>query len=128
MLSRGIRGMTEPIPGWSIRASSPTRHGVFEISSFLGRGNGEAYHTFNLDYRIDFELFDADTAHIVFGGHADYYKPIRRDAAFGLGWQLGGGLMTPLAGNLALRGDFRSRFGPGTSLEVLVGFNFRFAQ
>jgi PAT family beta-lactamase induction signal transducer AmpG len=128
LLSRGIRRMTEPVPGWALRASAPFKFGVFEVSTFLGRGNGESYHTFNFDYRIDLELFDADTAHIVFGGHADYYRPIDRDAAFGSGWQIGAGFITPLAGNLALRGDFRSRFGPGTSLEILVGFNFRIAQ
>ena len=125
LLTKGITGMTEPVPGWALRASTPARHGIFESSVFLGRGNGQSYSYLTLDYRIDLDLYDSQSLLFLIGAHADAYKPIERDRGFSLGWHLGGAYLVPLAGTLGARADFRYRFGPGQAAEILVGFNYR---
>lgn len=125
MLTRGIRGMTEVTPGWGMRASAPTSMGILEASSFFGRGRGQSYNSGALDFRLDLDLYEVLSAHFLLGGHADYYKPINRDAGFGLGWHYGGGVSQVIGGRLLLRADFKARYSPGSSLEVLIGFTYR---
>jgi hypothetical protein len=130
LLPSRIRGVRELIPGWGLRASAPTRQGVFEISGYTGRASGQIYNSLALSYRMDIDLLDVVPAHFVIGLHSDSYEGVFRNGTptgpkFTGGWHYGGGLSQPLAGPFLLRGDFRSRFGPGQSLEITIGLIYR---
>jgi hypothetical protein len=125
-----IRGVRELVPGWGLRASAPTRQGVFEISAYTGRASGQIYNSLGLSYRLDIDVLDVVPAHFMIGLHSDNYEGVYRNGTptgpkFGGGWHYGGGLSQSLAGPFLLRGDFRSRFGPGQSLEITASLVYR---
>ena len=127
LLSKGLKGVDESIPGWGFRASTPAGRGILELSTFLGRGNGLMYSNVELDFRFDFDLYENAEVLFLVGGHVDYYTPLGRSSATGTGFQYGGAILQPLTGALSARADFRSRYGPGTGLEVTVGLSYRTA-
>ena len=128
LLSQRI-GVTEPVPGWALKAGMPTLSGVFEAGIYLGNGNGISYRSASFDYRLPFE-FDVITGHVLLGVHADQYAtdfPRPASSKFSGGWHYGGGVSQHIVGPVLLRADFRHRFGPGISLEATLGLSIRFA-
>jgi hypothetical protein len=119
-----ILGVTEIVPGWGFLAAVPTSKGVFELATFLGRGNGIDYDSVAVDYRYDIP-FDTLEMHAFAGVNADTYASDRFTETFVGGWHFGGGVSMQLGGPVFLRSDFRYRLGPGLSLLVNVGLDIR---
>lgn len=117
-------GLTENVPGWGLRYSTPTSKGLFEFGANSWVGNGIAYRSGTVDYRLDFSL-EGLNAIFLLGVHGDQYTSASTSSKVGGGWHYGGGFTMDLAGPFLLRFDFRQRFSPGTSVEVMVGFVLR---
>jgi hypothetical protein len=117
-------GLTESVPGWGLRYSKPTSKGLFEFGAFSGIGNSIVYRSGSADYRLDFSL-EGLNAIFLLGVHVDQYRSDTVSSRIGGGWHYGGGFTTEIGGPFLLRFDFRQRFSPGTSVEVMVGFVLR---
>lgn len=127
LLPSRILGVREVINGWGLRMGTNTGKGFFEIDYFNARGGGVFYQTGSIDYRLDVTS-SLINAHFILGGHADYYKPVDpRSNTVAFGWHYGGGIVQEVAGPILMRGDFKFRFSPGTSLYVGIGFVYRFS-
>jgi hypothetical protein len=124
LLPSRISGVREIVPGWGLRASFPTGRGVFETDSFFGRGSGIEFNSLALDYRLDVANSYLPV-HFLLGLHVDQYKGVGKPWTVASGWHYGGGTSLKIAGPLSMRVDFKSRFGPGDSLYVGVGFVYR---
>ena len=125
ILSKGITGIDEIIPGWGFRLAQPIGRGAAEIETFLGQGHGISYDSLAVDYRLDLPAIDELVALVHIGLHFDVYKGADEPWATGFGFQLGGGIMQPIAGPVAFRADFQYRSAPGSSLELIFGLIFR---
>ena len=122
-----IAGVTEIVPGWGFLAAIPTAKGVFELATFLGRGNGINYDSVAVDYRYDIPFNTLET-HALAGVNADTYASDTLTKSFVGGWHFGGGVSMQLGGPIFLRSDFRYRLGPGLSLLVTVGLDIRLPE
>lgn len=125
LLPNRIRGVREIVPGWAPSVAIPTRAGTVQIGGFFGRGNGIVYNALSFDYRIEL-LLEGLPLHFLLGMHADEYEGLYGKSKILGGWHFGGGTTQAIAGPISLRGDFRSRYGPGRSLEILVGLVYGF--
>lgn len=119
-----IRGVTEIVPGWAVSASMPTGNGIVEASVFVGKGYGIQYLSGSIDYRLDLVL-ETLPLHFLIGLNADRYTYGSTTIPYAGGWHYGGGVSQELSGPVMLRADFRSRYGPGNSLEIRVGIIYR---
>jgi hypothetical protein len=120
-----ISRVREIVQAWGPQVTIPTRKGLFEISSFHGRGSGIVYNSLSLDYRADI-VNSILPVHVLLGIHGDYYAPPDDNFKFGGGWHFGGGVTQEITRALLLRTDFTYRFSPGNSLYVGVGLVYRF--
>ena len=127
LLPNSIIGVTELVPGWGFLAAVPTGKGVFEVATFIGSGNSETYDTAAFDYRYDIPFSTLET-HFLGGINVDTYTSPTMKKSFIGGWHFGGGAALQLAGPIFLRSDFRYRIGPGVSLIVTVGLDYRLSD
>jgi hypothetical protein len=124
-LPSSISGVREILQVSGLRLGSNTRLGNFEAEGWLANGGGVSYQSFLMNYRLNIPS-DNLPVHALVGVHADYYRKANATTASSGGWQIGGGAETKIAGPLSLRSDFEYRFGPGTSLLVLVSIMWAF--
>ncbi len=122
LLPSKIPLVTEILMGLDLRGTLPTSKGTFEVDGYFAQGDGTVYRSGSFEYHVDFPD-DVFPAFFAVGLHTDFYDTSDDVHHFAGGWQIGGGLLQPLTGALALREDFRYRSGPGRSLTVLVGLS-----
>jgi hypothetical protein len=117
----------EILIGIDPRLTIPTSKGQFEVDAFLANGSGTSYSSFSLDYRYDLGNDDFP-AFITAGFNGDIWTPPAPNEAqvYGGGWHFGGGFIQPVTPGLSVREDIRYRLGPGTTLIVGLGLNYRF--
>ena len=124
LLPHRIERVDETLPIWDLRASARTRKGMFEFDASFANAEGVNYKTASVDYRYDLEN-SVLPVFLLLGVQGDDYQGVGASSEkFTGGWNFGGGFFLPIAGPLALRADFRYRFGPGTSLLALVGLAY----
>ena len=127
LLPSKISGVKEVLPLWGARAGLRTKRGFFEADAALANAGGVSYDAFTFDYRYDVET-DVAPAFFLLGVQSDLYQSPNGDPKVSGGWNFGGGVFLPLAGDLWLRSDVRYRFGPGTSLMILLGLSLRLPE
>lgn len=125
LLPSRIPGVREILNGWGLRAGTQTARGFFEAEYFNVKGGGVTYQSVGLDARL--KVFDdVLQAHALLGMHIDSFQGLDEVSKISGGWHIGGGVMQEIAGPFLLRGDFKYRFSPGTSLLVSIGVVYRF--
>jgi opacity protein-like surface antigen len=120
-------GIPEILKGFGMRGTFPTHRGTFEIDSFFAHTQGTQYTSLSFDYKFNV-VNDVMPTHFILGIHTDVFAPPNEGARFGGGWHYGGGFSIPVSELVSLRGDFKYRFSPGTSLYVGVGVEFFFSK
>lgn len=108
-----------------LRVGGNTHFGNFEAEGLVGNGHGVNYETVLFNYRLNVAS-DILPVHALVGVHADSYRKADATSASGGGWQIGGGAESKIGGPFLIRSDFEYRFGPGTSLLVLVSLMLAF--
>jgi hypothetical protein len=128
LLPSKIPLVTEVMPVWDLRATRRTKRGIFEGDVAFANSSGVSYDSLSLEYRYDLAN-DALPAFVLLGAQGDFYKGLGAGSyKAGGGWNFGGGGFLQLAGPLWLRGEFRYRFSPGTSILFLVGLSLRLSE
>ena len=120
-----IPGVTEILQVAGVRIGSSSHFGNFEAETFIGNGSGINFQSLVCNYRLNVAS-DTLPVFALIGLHVDAFKKPDATTSSGGGWQIGGGAETKIAGPLYLRSDFEYRFGPGTSLLVLVSLMLAF--
>jgi hypothetical protein len=124
-----IYKVREILKGADVRVSLPTGKGKFEIDAFFANAEGINYRSVSLDYRADVGPDDFP-AFVLVGLHGDLWTPYAPydSERYAGGWHFGGGFMQPIVGGWSVREDFRYRLGPGQSLLIGLGLNYRFSN
>ncbi len=120
-----ISGVSEILQVAGLRFGTTTHLGNFEFEGVIGNGHGINFQSLLLNYRMNVAS-NILPIHALIGLHADSFIKADSTTASGGGWQIGGGAESKIAGPFSLRSDFEYRFGPGTSLLVLVSLMFAF--
>jgi opacity protein-like surface antigen len=122
-----IKGVTEIVPAWGLRASRGLSSGAVELNSFTGRSEGVSYSSAGLNYRLDL-VNPVLSSFLTVGLHVDQYQPLTGKSQTGGGWNWGAGVQAPIVDPIWFRADFDYRFGPGTSLYVSAGLVYRLSS
>lgn len=127
----GIAGVTDNYPMWGIFAAHPSVLGLVEYEFLSARGEGVILYNGTLGLRWDFGIFDALEGFFGFGANYFLYQrkrttrstfEFRQTGGYCLKW----GVFQPISDALRLRADFKFNSGPGRTLYVGLGLNFRY--
>ncbi len=121
-----VGGVDDILPSWGARLGLLTKMGTIETDTLFAHAYGVTYYVAGLDYRLDI-INDYIPVHFLIGGRFDYFKP-NNEPKFKIagGWHYGGGVIEQIGGPWAVRGDFKFRFSPGTSIYISLGLMYRF--
>ena len=130
-LPYGVVGVRDNYPMWGLFASHPSPLGLVEYGFLSARGEGVILYNGSLGLRWDFGIFDTLEGFFGFGANAFLYqrkRTTRRTFEFTQtgGYYLGWGVFQPVSDAIRIRADFKFNSGPGRTLYVGLGINFRY--
>ena len=120
-----ISGVNEVLQVTGLRLGGNFQFGNFEAEGIVGNGSGINFESIIFNYRLNVAS-DIFPVHALLGVHADSFRKADATSSSGGGWQIGGGAESRIGGPFFIRSDFEYRFGPGTSLLVLVSLMLHF--
>lgn len=126
MLPNQILGVEEILPFVGGRYGLSTSLGVIEVGALNAHAYGVDFTNFDISMRSDFP-FEDGFAGLIYGGlDLNWYIPQNEsERKTETGFHIGVGAMMSVASMLWLRSDLRFMLGPGTSLFVLFGLEYR---
>lgn len=127
----GIVGVRDNYPMWGLFAAHPSPLGLIEYGFLSARGEGVILYNGSLGLRWDFGIFDVLEGFFSIGGNYFLYQRKRTTrTTFEFqqtgGYYIGWGVFQPISDSLRVRADFKFNSGPGRTLYVGLGLNFRY--